>query len=152
MVQKHIFDQADSRDMFKRNPKKFTLYFSEVHSIFYEFLKFEEFLEYLNQNTFLEIEKGMSSSRLVLGPRPHGAGPAHWRTQIGWPKPTTRCGMRTGAVPARWPGAVVRQWSDRRLISMVSMIAVRGWRPATRTRQGLTEAVDGGLRGEFWRR
>jgi hypothetical protein len=40
------FGQIHCKDLLKRNPKKFILYFSEFYMIYYEFLNFKQILEF----------------------------------------------------------------------------------------------------------
>jgi hypothetical protein len=75
-MHKKGFGQAYCTYLLKRIPTKFTLYFSEFYTIYYEFLKFKGIMEFENfgkQN--LGKEKLMNSN----GPKPaYGLGLPAW--------------------------------------------------------------------------
>jgi hypothetical protein len=55
------FGQAYCKDLPKRILQKFILHFCDMYSIFYELLKFNEFLEILNQKMILKLIKMRNS-------------------------------------------------------------------------------------------
>jgi hypothetical protein len=58
------------------------VYFSDVYTIFYELLKFNDFLEIENEKQ--NWKKGLKWRWAHFGPRPRGTGPVQWL------KPTDR--------------------------------------------------------------
>jgi hypothetical protein len=70
-MHKKGFGQAYCTYLLKRIPTKFTLYFSEFYTIYYEFLKFKGIMEFENFGK----EKPMNSN----GPKPaYGLGLPAW--------------------------------------------------------------------------
>jgi hypothetical protein len=68
------FGQAYCKDLLKRILQKNILHFCYMYSIFYELLKFNEFMEILNQKMILKLIKPRNGVRAIFGLRPSSEG------------------------------------------------------------------------------
>jgi hypothetical protein len=70
LIHKIEFGQSYFKEVLKRTVNKFTLHFCEMYSIFYELLKFHEFLENLNWKMISKMIKLRNSERAIFDLRP----------------------------------------------------------------------------------
>jgi hypothetical protein len=80
------FGQAYCKDLLKIIPMKFNLHFSELHSIYYQFLNLKKSQNFKSANK-IEKKSCRNSFGPALGPRPHGLSLAQWPIRHG--RPTT---------------------------------------------------------------